>query len=340
MCATHSASPDLSCRIGQVRLPTPLVLASGIWGTSPSLLERAARTGAGAVTAKTCTPASRRGHRNPTAIDWGGGLINAMGLPNPGAAEEAELLREAARRLRPLGVALIASVSADTAESFAETAVLLAESGADMIELNVSCPNLEAGHGEMFAASPAAAAEVTRRVRAAVSLPCIVKLSPNVSDIAEVARAVADAGADAITAINTMPGMLIDAETGQPVLANGTGGISGPALKPIALRCVFEVAAAVKLPVIGTGGVLTGTDAVEMISAGATAVGVGSAAFYRGERTFSLVLDELCSWLEERGLTGLDQIRGRAHQRRDVTVLTSLPPVPGWDRTAGDREDG
>jgi dihydroorotate dehydrogenase (NAD+) catalytic subunit len=337
MCATHSASPDLSCRIGQVRLPTPLVLASGIWGTSPSLLERAARTGAGAVTAKTCTPSARRGHRNPTAIDWGSGLINAMGLPNPGAVEEAELLREASRRLRPLGVALIASVSADTAESFAETAALLAESGPDMIELNISCPNLEAGHGEMFAASPSAAAEVTRRVRASMSLPCIVKLSPNVPDIAEVARAVADAGADAITAINTMPGMLIDAETGRPVLANGIGGISGPALKPIALRCVFEIAAAVKIPIIGTGGVLSGADAVEMISAGATAVGVGSAAFYRGERTFTLVLGELSSWLKEHDMSGLDEIRGRAHQRGDSTVATSLPPVPGWDKTGWDK---
>ena len=335
MCAAHSASTDLSCRIGQVRLPTPLVLASGIWGTSPSLLERAARTGAGAVTAKTCTPSARRGHRNPTALDWGGGLINAMGLPNPGAAEEAELLREAARRLRPLGVALIASVSADTAEDFAQTAALLAESGPDMIELNISCPNLEAGHGEMFAASPAAAAEVTRRVKAAVSLPCIVKLSPNVPDIAEVARAVADAGADAITAINTMPGMLIDAETGQPVLANRTGGISGPALKPIALRCVFEIAAAVKIPVIGTGGVLTGTDAVEMISAGAAAVGVGSAAFYRGERIFRLVLDELSSWLEEHEMRGLDEIRGRAHRPRAAAAATSLPPIPGWERNNG-----
>jgi len=318
-----------------VRLPTPLVLASGIWGTSPSLLERAARSGAGAVTAKTCTPAPRRGHRNPTAVDWGAGLINAMGLPNPGAEEEADLLREASRRLRPLGVPLIASISADTAGDFARAARLLSVTGAELIELNISCPNLEAGHGEMFAASAEAAADVTRKVKAAVDLPCIVKLSPNVSDIGSVARAVADAGADAITAINTMPGMIIDAQSGRPVLANRSGGVSGPALKPIALRCVYEIAAAVDIPIIGTGGVLTGVDAVEMLSAGAAAVGLGSAAFYRGERTFQLIRDELVDWMKSRGVPSLDRIRGRALRPMNGAPVTELPPVPGWEKQHG-----
>ncbi len=335
MCARHSALPDLSCTLCGVRLASPFVLASGIWGTSPSLLERAARTGAGAVTAKTCTPAARRGHRNPTAVDWGSGLINAMGLPNPGAAEEAELLREASRRLRPLGVALIASISADTSEAFAETARLLSDTGAAMIELNISCPNLEEGHGEMFAASPLAAAEVTRKVKAAASLPCIVKLSPNVPDIAAVATAVCAEGADAITAINTMPGMLIDADSGKPVLANRSGGISGPALKPIALRCVFEIAQAVSVPIIGTGGIVTGTDAVEMISAGATAVGIGSAVFYRGGNTFGLLRDELASWMESRGRKCLEEIRSRALAPQLNPVVTAEPPVPDWEKHRG-----
>ncbi len=335
MSAGPLASADLSCRIGGIRLASPLVLASGIWGTSPALLERAARTGAGAVTAKTCTPLPRRGHRNPTAVNWGHGIINAMGLPNPGIAEEIDLLREAARRLRPLGVALIASISADTAKDFGQSARMVAAAGPDMIELNVSCPNLGAEHGEMFAASASAAAEATARVKAATSLPCVVKLSPNVHDIAEIARAVVDAGADAITAINTMPGMLIDAESGQPVLANGTGGISGPALKPIALRCVYDIASVVTVPIIGTGGVLTGSDAVEMISAGATAVGVGSAVFYRGETAFRLIQDELADWLARHGCARLDEVRARAHCKRDSAVVTTFPPIPGWE---GDRE--
>jgi dihydroorotate dehydrogenase (NAD+) catalytic subunit len=333
MCALRSGSADLSCRIAGIRLPTPLVLASGIWGTSPALLERAARTGAGAVTAKTVTPRPRRGHRNPTAVDWGHGLINAMGLPNPGVTEEIALLREAARRLRRLGVALIASVSADTAEDFAGAASQLADAGPDMIELNVSCPNLGAEHGEMFAATPAAAAEVTARVKAATKLPCLVKLSPNVHDIREIARAVVEAGADGITAVNTMPGMLIDAESGAPVLANQTGGLSGPALKPISLRCVYDIASVVDVPIIGTGGVLSGVDAVEMICAGATAVGVGSAVLYRGSNAFSLVRDELSAWLVDHGCAGPGDIRGKAQGSRKAAVVTALPPLPDWEKS-------
>jgi len=334
MCALHSGSADLSCRIAGVRLSNPLVLASGIWGTSPSLLERAAQSGAGAVTAKTCTSAPRRGHRNPTAIDWGHGLINAMGLPNPGVEEEVSLLEEAARRLAPLGVPLIASISADTAEGFGNAAGIVAQAGPALIEVNISCPNVQSDHGEMFAASAEAAAEVTRRVKSATSIPCIVKLSPNVPDIADIARAVAAAGADAITAINTMPGMLVDAESGAAVLANRTGGISGPALKPIALRCVHDIAGAVDIPIIGMGGVPTGVDAVEMISAGAACVGVGSAIFYRGQDAFALIRGELERWLEDRGLT-LDDIRGRTRRVRQNAVESNPPPVPGGEERHG-----
>jgi len=328
----HSGPPDLSCLIAGVRLATPLVLASGIWGTSPTLLERAARSGAGAVTAKTCTPAPRPGHRNPTAINWGHGLINAMGLPNPGAKEEVDLLREAGRRLSAYGVALIASIAADTVEEFGKAAAMVSRAGPALIEVNISCPNVESNHGEMFASSAEAAAAVTRQVKASTPIPCIVKLSPNVPDIAAIARAVAAAGADGITAVNTMPGMLVDAESGAPVLAHGTGGISGSALKPIALRCVHEIAAAVSIPIIGTGGVLTGTDAVEMLSAGAACVGVGSAIVTRGAQAFSLIIEELRSWLSDRGYQCLEDVRGRTRRVRQ-TVVSNPPPVPGWERS-------
>jgi dihydroorotate dehydrogenase (NAD+) catalytic subunit len=321
--------PDLSCRLAGVRLANPLVLASGIWGTSPSLLERAARAGAGAVTAKTCTPAPRRGHRNPSAVDWGHGLINAMGLPNPGVREEVELLREAARRLSAYEVPLIASISADTVEDFGKAAVIVSDAGPALIEINISCPNVES-RGEMFASSAEAAAAVTRQVKASTSIPCLVKLSPNVPNIDAIARAAAEAGADGITAINTMPGMLIDAESGAPVLANKTGGISGAALKPIALRCVFDVARAVSIPIVGTGGVLSGTDAVEMICAGASAVGVGTAIVSRGERALTLILEELRGWMEGHGIARLDEIRGRA-LRQGSPLATNPPPVPGGE---------
>jgi dihydroorotate dehydrogenase (NAD+) catalytic subunit len=328
MCALRSESPDLSCRIAGIRFPTPLVLASGIWGTSPSLLLRAAQSGAGAVTAKTCTPEPRCGHRNPSAVDWGHGLLNAMGLPNPGAREEVGLLRAAAKALAPLGVPLIASISADTVEDFAMIAAIVAEAGPSLIEVNISCPNVQSEHGDMFASSARGAAAVTAAVKASTSIPCVVKLAPNVPDIGSIARAVVAEGADAITAINTMPGMLVDAETGMPVLANRSGGISGAALKPIALRCVHEIAAAVSVPIIGTGGVLTGTDAVEMISAGATCVGVGSAIASRGDRAFALILEELRQWLSDRGYTSLEPIRART-QRPCAPSVTNPPPIPG-----------
>jgi dihydroorotate dehydrogenase (NAD+) catalytic subunit len=258
-----------------------------------------------------------------------------MGLPNPGMYEEVELLREAAERLAPLGAALIASISADTAEEFAEAAAVVAEARPALIEVNISCPNVLSETGEMFASSAKAAAEVTRRVKAATAIPCVVKLSPNVPDIAAIAAAVADAGADVITAVNTMPGMVVDAETGQPVLANGSGGVSGPALKPIALRCVHEIAGAVRVPIIGTGGVLTGEDAVEMISAGATCVGVGSAVVYRGENAFGLILEELTRWLADRGHAGLDAVRGRTRCADRPGPASNPPPVPTWEKHRG-----
>lgn len=325
----RSPRPDLSCQLAGVTLATPLVLASGIWGTSPSLLERAARAGAGAVTAKTCTPAPRRGHRNPCAVDFGHGLVNAMGLPNPGVEEEVPLLREAARRLSAHDVALIASISADTVDDFGRAAAIVSEAGPALIELNISCPNVESS-GAMFASSAGATAAVTRAVKASTSIPCLVKLSPHVPDIAAIARAATEAGADGITAINTMPGMLIDAESGAAVLANVTGGVSGAALKPIALRCVFDVARAVPIPVIGTGGVLTGMDAVEMISAGATGVGIGSAIVYRGEQALTLILEELRAWMMGHGIGSLDAIRGRT-LARGSPVTTNPPPIPGWE---------
>jgi dihydroorotate dehydrogenase (NAD+) catalytic subunit len=332
MCAEPLASPDLSCTLAGVRLAGPLVLASGIWGTSPGLLERAAREGASAVTAKTCTPAPRRGHRNPTAVDWGHGLLNAMGLPNPGAREEVALLREARRRLAPLGVALIASISADTADGFAEAAAIVSEASPDLVEVNISCPNVASECGEPFSASAEAAADVTRRVKAATPIPVIVKLAPNVPSIGSIAGAVEAAGADAVCAVNTMPGMLIDAEAGAAVLANRSGGISGPALKPIALRCVSEIAQSVRIPIIGTGGVCTGTDCVEMLMAGACCVGVGSAVAIRGAEALRLILRELSRWLASHGAASLAAVRGAAlRPAAPRGAPTSPPPVPSWE---------
>ncbi len=309
------SEPDLSVEFCGVRLRNPLVLAAGILGTGAELLARVAESGAGMVTTKSCGPLPREGHPNPTVLDWGHGLINAVGLANPGIEEEVKIIRRARTLLEPLGVPLVASVFAETVEGFAEVARKVGEARPDFIELNISCPNVSAEFGRPFASDAADAAWVTAAVKDVTSIPIIVKLSPNVIDIAAIASSVEQAGADAIAAVNTVgPGMIIDIYSGQPILANKVGGISGPAIRPIAVRCVYDIYQAVKVPIIGIGGVSEARDALEMVMAGATAVGVGSAVHYRGVEVFQAILDEMRAFMREEGYASLNELRGIAHR--------------------------
>jgi dihydroorotate dehydrogenase (NAD+) catalytic subunit len=314
------------------RLASPLVLASGIWGTTISLLVRAAQAGCSAVTAKSCGPAPRAGHVNPSCVDWGHGLLNAIGLANPGAAAEVELLAAARTQLASLGVPVIASIFAGTAPEFGEVAAQIAQAQPDFIEVNISCPNVGSEYGEPFSGSPESAAEVTRHVVAAVAaaqIPVIVKLAPNVPNVGRIAAAVVEAGASALCAINTMPGLVIDVSTGQAVLANRSGGISGPALKPIALKCVYDVYQSCPgVPIIGTGGVTTGIDALEMIMAGATLAGVGSAVYYRGPDAIQAICQELAEWLDVHGVDQLASLRGLAHCEPSYPLAPAGAPIP------------
>ncbi|MEA3336975.1 MAG: dihydroorotate dehydrogenase [Chloroflexota bacterium] len=315
------ADTSLICEFLGFHLNSPLVLASGIIGTSRTLMRRAAKNGAGMVTAKSCGPLPRAGHPNPVALDWGRGLINAIGLSNPGAREEAELLAQTRQDLHPLGVPLIASIFAGTVREFGEVASVVAQARPDILEVNISCPNVSDEFGTPFAGSPQTAAAVTESVKRALhgvaestghAIPISVKLAPNVPDIARIAAAVVEAGADAITAINTMPGMVIDTASGRPVLSNRVGGVSGPALKPVALRCVYEIAQAVEVPIIGTGGITTGTDAVEMLAAGASVAGVGSAVYYRGVDALREINRELAAFMGLHGYGTVAGLRRRA----------------------------
>ena len=306
--------PDLSVDLCGVHLSNPLVLASGILGTEAALLERVARCGAGAVTVKSCSLEPRQGHPNPTVLDWGPGLINAVGLANPGVEEVVPVLRDTAARLRPLGVATIASIFAHSVDEFACVAEQVSEARPDLIEVNVSCPNVSAEFGRPFALDPEAAAAVTSAVKRATAIPVFVKLSPNVTDILLIARSVVNAGADGLTLINTVgPGLVIDVESGCPVLSNRVGGLSGPAIRPIAVRCVYEITRALSVPVIGTGGVMNGRDAVEMIMAGATAVGVGSAVYWHGPEVFGHIAADVAAFMSEHGYHHLAEMRGIAH---------------------------
>jgi dihydroorotate dehydrogenase (NAD+) catalytic subunit len=312
--------PDLGVTLCGVELPAPLILASGILGTEAELMARVARCGAGAVTAKSCSLEPRAGHRNPTLLAWEHGLINAVGLANPGVEAEVEELAKTKSLLRSLGgthtppPALIASVFADTVEHFGLVASRVADASPDLIEVNISCPNVHDEFGTPFAADVAAAADVTAAVVEAVAgrAPVLVKLSPNVTDIAAIARAVEAAGADGITAINTLTGMIVDVHARRPILANRTGGLSGPAIRPLAVRCVYEIYQAVDVPIVGTGGIDSGRDAVEMIMAGATAVGIGSAVYHEGPEAFGRIAAEMATLMNELGYRSVAEMRGVA----------------------------
>lgn len=327
-----TAMPTITVDFLTETLPTPLVLASGIWGTTVSLLERAAAAGCGAVTAKSCGPTPRRGHVNPTCVDWGPGLLNAIGLANPGADDEVALLAQAKAALAPHRTALIASIFAGPPAEFGAVAATVGAAQPDLIEVNISCPNVHSEFGEPYAADAQAAAEVTGYVKQAVApmgIPVIVKLAPNVPSIARIARAVVAAGADALCVINTMPGLLIDAESGQAILANRSGGLSGPMLKPIALKCVYDVyRACPDVPIIGTGGVNSGQDVIEMIMAGATTVGIGSVIYYRGVEAISQIKQELLNWLDEHRVADLNSLRGLAHREPIYATVPTGAPVP------------
>ncbi|HLD78666.1 MAG TPA: dihydroorotate dehydrogenase, partial [archaeon] len=268
----------------------------------------AARDGAGAVTAKSCSLQPRKGYGNPAMVEWNNAMINAVGLSNPGVDAMLDELRHA---IRKAGVPVIASAFGHTVDEYARVCEKLRAVKPALIEIDISCPHHMPGGkvGKPFACVASDAANVTRACKEACGkVPLSVKLSPNVSDIAEIAVAVEEAGADAICAINTPKAMMIDIEARRPVLANKVGGLSGPAIYPIALRAVYDVRNAVELPIIGTGGVTTGSDAVAMMMAGATAVGVGSAIAFRDD-VFRRIAEEMRAFMREEGYGKLSELK-------------------------------
>ena len=296
----------LETSICGLKMKNPLVLASGIRGNSAHLLIRAAKEGAGAVTSKSCSLSAREGHANPTMVDRSGVMLNAIGLSNPGVDEEIDEIKQA---VKGAGVPVIASIVAFSVEDFAKMAERISEAKPHMIEVDASCPNVENG-GKMFSSYAEDALAVTNAVRAATKLPFSMKLSPDVPNIGEIAKGCVDAGADCITAINTIGGMYVDAYAKKAVLHNWFGGVSGPAIKPVALKSVYNIRQAIgtTAPIIGTGGVATGMDAIEMIMAGATAVGVGSAVVLR-KNAFADIAGEMRSFMDENGYGNLSQLK-------------------------------
>lgn len=304
--------PSLKVKLVGVELESPLVLASGILGVTASSLCMVARRGVGAVTTKSFGLEERAGHKGPTIVAFEHGWVNAVGLSNPGCELAAKEIREYRARTR---TPIIASVFGKTMEEFGQVAEKAAEAEPDLLEVNVSCPNVASEFGTPFEADDADLAWITAAVkRAAGKVPVSIKLSANFGGIGRKAKACEDAGADAITAINTVgPGMLIDLNVRKPVLSNKAGGVSGPAILPVAVRSVFEITRSVKIPVIGTGGVSCAEDALQLIVAGATAVGVGSAFAFDGLEKIPAWHRGMEDYLARESLPSLDAIRGAAH---------------------------
>lgn len=301
---------NLSVTLPGVRplaLNNPVLTASGTFGYGAEFASYGDLAALGGIIVKGLSLKPRQGNPLPRIAETPAGMLNAVGLQNDGVES---FLKDKLPRLPWRDVPIIANLYATAPEEFAELAGMLgSEEGVAALEVNISCPNVKHG-GVLFGQDPVLAAQVTEAVRiAARNKPIIVKLSPNVTDITTVARAVEDAGADSISCINTLSGMSVDVRTRRPRLANILGGLSGPAIKPVALRCVWQVARAVHIPVIGLGGITCAEDALEFILVGAHAVQVGTANFFRPDFAFQLV-KELPKVCERFGVSSLDELRG------------------------------
>ncbi len=291
-----------------------LVLASGILGLTASSLKRVIDFGAGAVTTKSFNLEVRKGHKAPSIIPFKNGVLNAVGLSNPGVQEMALEIEKFKKRC---DAPLFASVFGRTIEEYGEVIQQLIDRvQPDLIEINVSCPNVRSEFGTPFGDSLDDTARVTEIAKKyAGKIPVSVKLGPHGPGIGRLARVCEDNGADAITAINTVgPGMLIDINVMKPVLSNKTGGVSGPAILPIAVKSVYEVFEHVSIPIIGTGGVTGTEDAIQMILAGATLIGIGTAVYYEGIEVFAKINRGITEYLQKHGRTSIEEIRGKAHE--------------------------
>lgn len=289
-----------------VKAKSPLVLPAGVMGMSFSGMDFSAMNGAGIITSKSLTLLPRTGHKGPVMAEFEGGFLNCMGLCNPGIEDG---LREVDDFKKRSNTPVIVSVFATSVEDFCELTEHVNKSNGDFLELNLSCPNVFDEFGIPLAASKDEVYKIISTVKKISTKPLIAKLSPNVYDIVSIAKAAQRAGADALCMINTVgPGMLIDTKMVKPVLFNKFGGLSGPCVKPVALKLIYQTASAINIPIIGMGGVTYGTDAVEMWMAGAGTIGVGTGVYYRGIEVFDKINEEIIAYLDEMGYATINDI--------------------------------
>lgn len=300
---------DLSLKIGSLQLRNPILTASGTFGWGHEYAKLADLSRLGAIVVKATTLRPRPGNKPPRVTETPAGMLNAIGLQNPGVDV---VIKEKLPPLKRYETPIIVNIAGDTLDDYAQVAARLTESGlVAALEINASCPNCEEG-GMLFGLDPQMLGDLVCTVRQATDLPLITKLSPNVTDIVALARAAVDAGSDALSLINTLIGIAIDVEKRAPKLGNITGGLSGPAIKPVAVRMVWQVAAAnLGVPIIGMGGIMSGRDALEFILAGANAVAIGTASFVTPD-TCNTVLDDLEDYCQRHDVERLQDLVGAA----------------------------
>jgi dihydroorotate dehydrogenase (NAD+) catalytic subunit len=292
-----------------LNLKNPTILASGFMDEDAGSMERIFDCGASAIVTKSIGLKPREGYPNPTVIELEHGLLNAMGLPNPGIEE----FRDEIKNLKQSNIPIIGSIFGSNSKEFVEIAEKMQNYGAGALELNMSCPHAK-GYGLEIGSDPKLVMEITSKVKESTEIPVFVKISPNLMNIVDIAKSAEKGNADGIVAINTVKAMKIDLELKMPVLANKIGGYSGKAIKPIGIRCVYEISKNVDISVIGVGGITTGEDALEYIMAGASALQIGSAIYYRKVDVFKKIYDEIETWMKDHGYKELSELIGVAHK--------------------------
>jgi dihydroorotate dehydrogenase (NAD+) catalytic subunit len=300
---------SLKVVLAGVEMENPTMLASGIMGETGGSLLAMAKGGAGALVTKSIGSVPRQGHKNPTLVELEYGYMNAMGLPNPGIEAFNEEMYEASKA----GVPIVGSVFGSSAEEFASLAKRMQEYGAEAVELNLSCPHAK-GYGMEMGVDPDVVASIIKEVKKAVVIPVFAKLTPNTHKLIEVAKAAEDAGVDAIVAINTLKAMKIDVDARRPVLSNRYGGLSGPAVRGVGVRCVYELYEALKIPVIGVGGIEDWRSALEYMMAGAVAVQIGSGVGRSGPQVFGDICAGISSYMVQNNIRDVTQLVGVAHE--------------------------
>jgi dihydroorotate dehydrogenase (NAD+) catalytic subunit len=302
---------DLSVEVCGLKLRNPTMLASGVLDETGKSMIEVAKAGAGAIVTKSIGCAPREGHGSPSVVELEHGLLNAMGLPNPGIDLYSEEIKVALKAKVPV----IGSVFGGSDEEIANLAVRMEGIGVHAVELNLSCPHAK-GYGAEIGATPERVESICRKTRNRVRIPVLAKLTPNTPSIAALASAAERGGASAVVAINTLKGMAISPEAKMPILANKVGGLSGPAIRPVGVRCVYEIFEAVHIPVIGVGGIASGRDALEYIMAGASAVQIGTAVWLHGPGIFSRVSKEILGFMKENSYSSVGEMVGVAHAAR------------------------